>query len=382
MKKRILQIIVLVIAILALLTQYSVATTYVSPEDPFSTNIAGNNLGEQIDKWGNDGKGDTTSNDGNTLTNVLEVFENVIKVIATALGEIVAIIPTLINIMMSLFVTGGTSNFTIQDLLLGNYNLFHINVFDVANLTGANSEMIISMSNSVATWYVAVRNLSIIGSAIVLIYVGIRMAISSVAEDKAKYKIMLKSWVIGIILMFLLQYIVLILMQVSELFINLIKNAIQADTNVIGMENEIINNAYIKIAEIEGLDKWLYIIIYFAMVYYQFKFFVMYIMRVLKIDFLIIISPLICMTYPIDTIGDGKAQAFNNWTKQIIMEIFIQAIHLSIYIVFLYSAGEIATEMPLLAVLFFVALSNGERIVRKVFKVEGKGLKDIKLPKI
>ena len=198
MKKRILQIIVLVIAVLALLTQYSVAT-YVSPEDPFSTNIAGNNLGEQIDKWGNDGKGDTTSNDGNTLTNVLEVFENVIKVIATALGEIVAIIPTLINIMMSLFVTGGTSNFTIQDLLLGNYTLFHINVFDVANLTGANSEMIISMSNSVATWYVAVRNLSIIGSAIVLIYVGIRMAISSVAEDKAKYKIMLKSWVIGII---------------------------------------------------------------------------------------------------------------------------------------------------------------------------------------
>ena len=381
MKKRILQIIVLVIAILALLTQYSVAT-YVSPEDPFSTNIAGNNLEEQIDKWGNDGKGDTTSNDGNTLTNVLEVFENVVKVIATALGEIVAIIPTLINIMMSIFVTGGTSNFTIQDLLLGNYSLFHINVFDVANLTGANSEMIISMSNSVATWYVAVRNLSIIGAAIVLIYVGIRMAISSVAEDKAKYKIMLKSWVIGIILMFLLQYIVLVLMQVSELFINLIKNAIQADTNVIGMENEIINNAYIKIAEIEGLDKWLYIIIYFAMVYYQFKFFVMYIMRVLKINFLIIISPLICMTYPIDTIGDGKAQAFNNWTKQIIMEIFIQAIHLSIYIVFLYSAGEIATEMPLLAVLFFVALSNGERIVRKVFKVEGKGLKDIKLPKI
>lgn len=381
MKKRILQIIVLVIATLALLTQYCVAT-YVSPEDPFSTNIAGNNLEEQIDKWGNDGKGDTTSNDGNTLTNVLEVFENVIKVIATALGEIVAIIPTLINIMMSLFVTGGTSNFTIQDLLLGNYSLFHINVFDVANLTGANSEMIISMSNSVATWYVAVRNLSIIGSAIVLIYVGIRMAISSVAEDKAKYKIMLKSWVIGIILMFLLQYIVLILMQVSELFINLIKNAIQADTNVIGMENEIINNAYIKIAEIEGLDKWLYIIIYFAMIYYQFKFFVMYIMRVLKIDFLIIISPLICMTYSIDTVGDGKAQAFNNWTKQIIMEIFIQAIHLSIYIVFLYSAGEIATEMPLLAVLFFVALSNGERIVRKVFKVEGKGLKDIKLPKI
>lgn len=382
MKKRILQIIVLVIAILALLTQYSVATTYVSPEDPFSTNIAGNNLGEQIDKWGNDGKGDTTSNDGNTSSNKLNVFESLLNVIATALGEILAIIPFLINKIMSLIVTGGSSNFTIQDLLLGNYSLFHINVFDVANLTGANSEMIISMSNSVATWYVAVRNLSIIGSAIVLIYVGIRMAISSVAEDKAKYKIMLKSWTIGIILMFSLQYIVLILMQVSELFINLIKDAIQADTNVIGMENEIINNAFISIAEIEGLNKWLYIIIYFAMIYYQFKFFVMYIMRVLKIDFLIIISPLICMTYPIDTIGDGKAQAFNNWTKQIIMEIFIQAIHLSIYIVFLYSAGEIATEMPLLAVLFFVALSNGERIVRKVFKVEGKGLKDIKLPKI
>ena len=381
MKKRILQIIVLVIATLALLTQYSVAT-YVSPEDPFSTNIAGNNLEEQIDKWGNEGKGDTTSNAGTTSSHGIDVLSGTFNVILLAIGEIIAIIPFLINSVMSLIVTGGKSPFTIQDLLLGKYNIFHINIFDIKGLTGENSDLIIAMSNSVATWYVAVRNLAIIGSIIVLIYVGIRMAISSVAEQQAKYKIMLKSWIIGIILLFFLHYIILILMQISELFINLIKDAVEADTSVIGMENEIISKAFANIAKMEGINKLLYILIYFVMIYYQFKFFIMYIMRVLKIDFLIIISPLICMTYPIDTIGDGKAQAFNNWTKQIIKEIFIQAIHLSIYIVFIYSAGEIATQMPIIAVMFFAALSNGERIVRKVFKVEGKGLKDIKLPKI
>lgn len=381
MKKRILQILILVIATLALLTQCSVAT-YVSPDDPLSTNIAGDNLGEQIDKWGNEGKGDTTSNDGETSEHDLNMLDIVGNIIFSTLGGILAIIPFVINLIMSVVATGGTSPFTIQDLLLGKYNLFHINVFDVNGLTGAHSELIIQMSNSVATWYVAVRNLAMIGAAIVLVYVGVRMAISSVAEEQAKYKIMFKSWVIGFILMFLLQYIILILMQVSELFINFIKDAVEADTEVIGMETEIINKAFLNIVEIEGLNKFIYVLIYFVMVYYQFKFFVMYIMRVLKIDFLIIISPLICMTYPIDTIGDGKAQAFNSWVKQIIMEIFIQAIHLSIYIVFIYSAGEIATEMPIIAVMFFAALSNGEKIVRNVFNVKGKGLKDVKLPKI
>src|SRR5699024_8132153 len=112
------------------------------------------------------------------------------------------------------------------------------------------------------------------------------------------------------------------------------------------------------------------------------KFFLIYIVRVFKVDFLIMIAPLICVTYPIDTMGDNKAQAFNNWIKEMIGEIFLQPIHLCIYLVFIYSAGEIAIEATLIAIMFFAALSNGEKIIRRAFKVEGKGLKDIKMLKV
>lgn len=378
MKSRILHIIAIILIMLTLFSTYSSAFN-VQYEDPLTTDVAGNDIGNQVQQWGEEGKGDTTSNSGTTNSHELSMIDVVGDTIVSILGSIVAIIPLIINTILSAVVTQGQGNFTIQDLLLGKYNLFHINLFDVDSMTGPYADTIKTISNSVALWYVSIRNLAIIGAAIVLIYVGIRMAISTVAEDKAKYKMMLKSWFVGLILLFFLHYIVIILMNVSEWLIEFASLSMQSGTIADGLETDIISNSFKNIWESSGLDKVFYIIIYFMIVYYQLKFFIMYIMRVFKISFLIMISPLICVTYPIDSIGDNKAQAFNSWIKQIVMEIFIQPIHLFIYIVFVYSAGEIAKLAPLVALMFFAALSNGERIVRRAFKVSGKGLKDIKM---
>ena len=37
--------------------------------------------------------------------------------------------------------------------------------------------------------------------------------------------------------------------------------------------------------------------------------------------FLTIIAPLVALTYPIDKINDGKAQAFNMWFKEYIFNL-------------------------------------------------------------
>ena len=49
-----------------------------------------------------------------------------------------------------------------------------------------------SLRNSVATWYISLRNLAIVALVVILVYVGIRMALSTVAGEEAKYKKMLK----------------------------------------------------------------------------------------------------------------------------------------------------------------------------------------------
>lgn len=380
MKLKILQIFIAILFISVIFSMQTMATETV-PEDPFSQDVVDENVGNQVLEWGENGTGQTITNDGQTNSYELESTPSFFDALFTILGWIIAIVPFVANFIISL--VAGTDTFSIEKLLLGEYELFHINVFNVDGLTGEYAELVQSLSQTVSTWYIALRNLAMVMSAVVLVYVGIRMAFSSVADDKAKYKVMLKNWFISFALLFLLQYIMIFLFEAAELLINAINKAIILDPNAdVSMEETILNDSFANIAAASGINKLLYIIIYFMMVYYQLKFFLIYIMRVFKVDFLVMIAPLICVTYPIDTMGDNKAQAFNNWIKEMIGEIFLQPIHLCIYLVFIYSAGEIAVEAPLIAIMFFAALSNGEKIIRRAFKVEGKGLKDIKMLKV
>ena len=269
--------------------------------------------------------------------------------------------------------------FTIGDLLTNKYPLFNINIFEETP-SGLNANLSNTIKENTALWYVAIRNIAAVACAITLLYVGIRMAIAQTAEDSAKYKKMLMSWVIGAILLFLMHYIILIIIKLTEIFTTLIINAVGDNTNITEMEVVMLTEIPDDTAKAEGWGKLIYLVMNFVLVFYQLKFFIMYLFRVLKIFILTIVSPLMCVTYPIDAMGDGRAQGFNNWFRRIMMEIFIQPIHLVIYIVFIYSAGEIAKVQPLVGIIFIIALDYSEKIVRNAFKLKGKGLRDIKLP--
>ena len=303
--------------------------------------------------------------------------------------SVAGVIPDMISRLLSAVALGDRANmedntqisefFTIGDLLTNKYPLFNINIFEETP-SGPNSELSNTIKQNTAIWYVAIRNIAVAGCAVTLLYVGIRMAIAQTAEDSAKYKKMLISWFVGVILLFLMHYIALIMIKITEIFTTLIVNAVGNDTNITEMEVTMLTKIPDDTAKAEGWGKLIYLIMNFVLVFYQLKFFIMYLFRVLKIFILTIVSPLMCVTYPIDAMGDGKAQGFNNWFRRVMMEIFIQPIHLVIYIVFIYSAGEIAKTQPLIGIIFIIALDYSEKIVRNAFKLKGKGLKDIKLP--
>lgn len=311
---------------------------------------------------------------------------------AGAVTSVTSILPFLINKVLSFLVTGGepilddnpqsTEYFTIGNLLTGKYPIFNINMF-VDTPEGPNSDISNRIKENLAPWYVAIRNISVVGCAIVLLYVGIRMAIASTAEDSAKYKKMLMNWLIGIILLFVMQYIVLAMIKLSELFIEFIRKAIESDTDTTDMELMLLTKLPEDTYNAEGWGKLVYLSLNCVLVYYELKFFILYFFRVLKVFVMTIISPFICLTYPLDTLGDGRAQAFNNWFREFMITIFIQPIHLIIYIVFIYSAGEIAKEAPIIGLIFIIALDNSEKIIKNALKIKGrqKGLMDIKLIK-
>ena len=127
--------------------------------------------------------------------------------------SVAGVIPDMISRLLSAVALGDRANmedntqisefFTIGDLLTNKYPLFNINIFEETP-SGPNSELSNTIKQNTAIWYVAIRNIAVAGCAVTLLYVGIRMAIAQTAEDSAKYKKMLISWFVGVILLFLM----------------------------------------------------------------------------------------------------------------------------------------------------------------------------------
>ncbi len=314
---------------------------------------------------------------------------------ASTLSTILAIFPNVANIILTIMINSGTSGenaiFSIQNTVFNQYALFNINFFSTSTEYRNNTTFNKSIAESVSGWFVICRNISLVILLGVLIYVGIRMAISTVAIERAKYKKMLIGWIESIVILFVLQYIFIILIMLSENIITLLKplmddlnqDIIAGATFESGIEDidknfetKLVTGIKGAISNQKGWSKVWPVIEYLVLTFYQIKFFIVYLMRKLKVAFLIMISPLITITYSADKIGDNKAQAFNAWLKELIFQVFIQDLHAVMYLVFVLSAAAIAEKAPALAIVFLIALSNSEKIVKKIFNLNGKGLED------
>lgn len=79
-----------------------------------------------------------------------------------------------------------------------------------------NDNALRMLRNIIAGWYVTLRTIAVIGLLSVLIYVGIRIIISSTSADKAKYKQRLLDWVVAFCLLFFMHYIMAAVTTVVE----------------------------------------------------------------------------------------------------------------------------------------------------------------------
>lgn len=319
------------------------------------------------------------------------------NLVAAILAFVIVPIPDSINALLSIAVmpdvpTQEMTYFTIESLLSGKHDLFDINLFDFSD---SNSNINKITKENVAKWFYALRNFAIVALLAVLIYIGILMAISVTSKDKAKYKNMLMNWFVSFILIFVIQYILIIAINVSNEFIKIIVSVAENIENTTDAENvegeqkdEIelkLVFGYVKqdgtrvpgllsnIGTNNGWARLALVAVYCVLVYYQLKFFFMYLKRFFMVGFLTAISPLITITYSIDKAGDNQAQAYKTWFKEMMVSIFIQPIHLLFFLIFMRSTQEVIFRAPIFAILLIGTLSRAEAIVRKLFKVDRTG---------
>ena len=114
-----------------------------------------------------------------------------------------------------------------------------------------------------------------------------------------------------------------------------------------------------------------YIVIYLVLVIYTYMFLFQYLKRLIKMAFLTIIAPLIALSYPLDKLKDGKAQAFNMWLKEYIFNLILQPLHLVLYIILMGTVTDLVTNNPIYAIVALGFLLQAEKLVRSLFGVKG-----------
>lgn len=332
------------------------------------------------------------------------------------------------------------------------YNGNDICSYDIYKIETANQTYYASTAYNlrpvIANWYNILRDISIVGMLSILVYVGIRIMLSSTAGDKAKYKQLLVDWVVAICLLFLMQYI----MSFSNIAVKKVTSVIQSavvsttesdklsanekkatkekgkldgdvavtrGTQLFEIEDkELVKKAYQILVEENKTDTkyedlftngnsgslyWPtnnfteqarmlgqltdkddnatnyayasigYKIIYIVLVLYTLIFTWTYVKRVVYMAFLTMIAPLVALTYPIDKMNDGKAQAFNMWFKEYIFNLLIQPLHLILYMVLIGSAMTFASQNLIYAVVAIGFMTPAEKLMRKFFGFEKAG---------
>ena len=271
-----------------------------------------------------------------------------------------------------------------------------------------------NLRSVIASWYVAIRNLALVAMLSILVYVGIKIIISSAASDKAKYKQMLVDWIVGMCLLFMLHYIMAFTIFLTEKITDMISSSAEEvqlyyptalDATDDAKNEDMKENRekaftfndncdtyakkYKKKDKLESLPNLTayarfyaqmggkhnkailtgatYLIIYIVLIIFTVKFAFTYLKRVVMMAFLTIIAPFVAMTYPLDKMNDGKAQAFNMWLKEYLFNALIQPFHLVLYTVLIGTSVELARTNLIYALAALWFLDQAEELLKKMF---------------
>ena len=202
------------------------------------------------------------------------------------------------------------------------------------------------------------------------------MAISTVASEKAMYKNMFKDWVVSFILVFFMHYIIVVTIQANNSLVEIMKPKGSASLSSNYMNTLFINAIGVNtenVIEISAVKSWASALIYAMMVFFTLAFLWTYVKRMITLAFLIIISPLVTVTYAIDKMGDGKSQALNTWLKEFVYNILLQPFQCVIYLAIMKTTiqklaeSEASIGRAALAIMCMMFVFSAEKIIRRIF---------------
>lgn len=284
---------------------------------------------------------------------------------------------------------------TIDDVVFNEYAPVKVDYFESLK-DGKTSELIWGangmpgLSTTVNQCFSFFNKIAIMVYMVMLVYMGVRILLSSTGKSLSHYKTLFMYWVVGVAILFLYPFAMKYIIQVNNIVVSVIsankgvstvfpENTLPAATTDSIEEVDFDKNPFngagtdymSQIANEANETKGLALsFVYLILTWQLITIIIHYYKRLLMIGFLIAIFPLVAMFYAIDKIADGKSQAFDHWNKEFMLNVFIQSFHAIVYV---FVCGSVEATMGATGFDYIIVITGatflftGEEIVKKIF---------------
>lgn len=246
--------------------------------------------------------------------------------------------------------------------------------------------VVYQLRKNLATWYVLIRNISIAIMLFILLYLGIRLAITSSSEKKADYKKHLTSWCIGMCVIFFLHFFMYAVFQINDTLVGICKDWSNraAETEVSELLEKSEKQEELNLYEAIRIKAYAFnweegvpgTIIYVFLVYLLVRFLVIYLKRYFTIYILAISGSFMGVKYALEGIAGKKTGSLNKWLKDFSFNVLLQTVHAFLYVLFMSVALSVSQTSLAGAAVGLVILNfmlKSDTIIVKIFGLDKAG---------
>lgn len=358
----------------------------------------------------------STDAKGSDGTSIFDVLIKIVDHLGTFAGSAafagLASVVTLLGLvlfmlMRELFMVSGIvsswSSFPMPDTILFNRVAF----LDPNFLNPAKNALVSSFSNVIKNTFESFRIIAIAIFIVAAMIIGIKLAVSSLAAEKAKYKQAIMYWITGIIILTVLKYIISAIFIINEEIVEIAFRtqdsiAFQVPTAeaipVIGtfiksIRELFTNKEYLTVSVpgylgfflrylLQGLGgNLLSSIIAFIVMGQTITLLIAYIKRMVLCVMLAVASPLIVAVDTINKSVGKQGNLFNNWFKNFTLTVMMQSFHAMVLVVILKILSSVeANSMreSLIAIIMTTGLVKFEKMFKKLFGIDDGMMGDLK----
>lgn len=263
-------------------------------------------------------------------------------------------------------------------------------MFLLPNISYAATVNISTVFNqTVSSWFIIIRYVCLAVMLIGLIVLGIKAAVTTIAEEKATFKATFVHWLICLIIILLLHQFIYALIYTNENIVNGCKDLGEKlsgiDTTTSDDELDevtLYETAVSKAYELKFTSGTIGMILYIMLVVYTIKFFFIYLKRYINVLILILISPVVFTIYAFRRVLQGRGGLVGTWVKELIYNIFIQSVHAAYYATLMgltirFMSDSLTAVGAILTIILFGFIFELDKIIRKLFNMVA-GVKTVK----